>query len=73
MLDTLNIECLLEAIDDYVEASAEERSERDRYDVYSWGYHGSPFIERKARCAARVKERFEKCVADAVDNIDEQP
>lgn len=66
MRDTLRIECLLEAIQNYSVASGEERKARESYDGYSWGYHGHRFIEAKERAAEEVDKHLNEIIAIAV-------
>lgn len=58
MRDTLKIECLMEALDAYGEAAANERRAREEYEGYSWGYFGRGYIEAKESAAEKVQEHL---------------
>jgi len=66
MRDTLKIECLLEAMDSYASASTEERTAREAYDGYSWGYYGYRYIEAKERAAEEVQKHLRAFIAEEI-------
>jgi hypothetical protein len=62
MRDTLKAECVLTAVTRYIDAKVEHDLARSRYDGYSWGYHGSSYIQAMEDAA----EAFEKALADLI-------
>jgi len=64
--DTLNIECLMQAINEYADAKSERDKARDEYDGYSWGYHGSHFEDSVAKKAAEVKNQLRATVREMI-------
>ncbi len=56
--DTLAIECLLQAADDYADARREHDEARDAYTGYSWGYYGRHLVEAKEKAAAEFMVRL---------------
>lgn len=64
MRDTLKIECLLEALENYMEARHEHDKARDEYTGYSWGYYGRDYIEKKEKAAEVFQEKLEEIVKE---------
>ena len=65
MKDTLPIRCLVEALQDVIEAEHEEREARDRYTEgggYSWGYHGQSYIEAREKAAEAFGKRLDEYI-----------
>ena len=44
--DTLEIECVVQALQNYLEAKQAHDEARNQYDGYSWGYYGRHYVER---------------------------
>lgn len=62
MRDTLNIECLIQALDQYMAASREEAEAREKYEGPSWGYFGRDYIETKEKAAEEVQKRLDQYI-----------
>ncbi len=58
MRDTLQAQCVLEAITRYNEAKSEHDKARDAYDGPSWGYYGSEYIDRMEDAAELFQNQF---------------
>ncbi len=56
--DTLQVRCLLEALNRYSAADYEERTEREKYDGYSWGHFGYHLIEAREKAAIEFMGRL---------------
>lgn len=67
MMNTLGIECLMQAMANHAEAVADEREARSRYTGYSWGYHGREYIQRVEDAAAEVEKRLNEYIDARVD------
>lgn len=67
MIDTLEIECLMQAISEYDEARQEERQACTNYDGYSWGYHGASFIQAREKAAEDVQNRLNKIIDERIE------
>lgn len=62
MRDTLQIESLIQALDNYYDAKKEEEEARERYDGRSWGYFGRSLIEAKERAAEDIQKRLDEYI-----------
>lgn len=69
-LQILSIDAVMSAMANYAMAQGEHDVARDKYDGYSWGYHGSSYIdavESAQEHAERVLEQYiEACVERAL-------
>ena len=65
--DTLSAECLVQSLQNVIDAKTEHDNERDSYDGYSWGYHGHLLIEQMRRAAREFEERLEEYIDQAID------
>lgn len=67
--DTLEIECLVQALDRYTEAAAEVKKSRDESDNPSWEYFSRHLIDAKNDAASdfgeRLNEYIDKRIAGA--------
>lgn len=63
MRNTLKTECLVQALENVVEAKQEHDKARDEYDSPSWGYYGHHFVKRMEDAA----EDFEKRLDDYIE------
>lgn len=64
--DTLKSECVLDAIEQYMDAKLAHDKARDAHEEeggYSWGYHGHNYIRRKEEAA----EAFDKALMTLLD------
>lgn len=73
MKNTLEIECLVQAFQNAVEAKVEHDKARDEYTGYSWGYHGHSYVQAMENAAddlgKRLDELIEKRVLAAVKHV----
>jgi len=60
---SVDIEDLMRSLTTYIQVSQDERIARDKYDGYSWGYHGSSLL---AECHEAAKV-FEGRLNDYID------
>ena len=65
--DTIDIECLAEALLAYNDAKRDHDAARDRHQGPSWGYHGQYEIQRKQEAATEFADRLKRCVDGLVD------
>ena len=69
--NTLEMECLIQALQNAVAAKIEHDTARAAYDGYSWGYHGRSLVEAMENAAQELSERLdtliEKKVAEALE------
>lgn len=69
-LQILSIDAVMSAMADYASAQSEHDVARDKYEGYSWGYHGSSYIdavESAREHAQSVLEQYiEACVERAL-------
>lgn len=65
--DTLKIECLAYALDEYLSAAREEAEARERYGGPSWGYFGASFIEAKERAAEEFGNQLDSYIDRKLD------
>jgi len=59
--NTLELECLIEALTAYVDAKKDHDQARNRHAEnggYSWGHYGQSEIERVERCAGDLGQRL---------------
>jgi len=72
--NTLTIECLVQSLQNLIEAKTEHDTARDKYEGYSWEYHGRHHVDAKAKAAADFEERLESYIELAIErklsNID---
>ena len=66
---SFDIQCLLDAIDQYIDAKNDHDKERDKSSGSSWGYFGHREIQRKEDAALQVKKYFNKCVDVRVEQV----
>lgn len=70
--NTLEVECLIQALQNVLEAKAEHDKARDAYEGYSWGYYGRSFVEDVEVAADEFGKRLaaliEKKVTEALDS-----
>lgn len=64
--NTLDIDCLMEAMSNYHDAKEAERRAYNAYDGWSWGYHGSEYVDAVARAAEAVRERLATVIQNTV-------
>jgi hypothetical protein len=62
MIDTLRIECLVQALENYMDTYHQEQVARLNYDGPSWGYFGRAMIEAKELAAFEVQNRLDDYV-----------
>ena len=71
MKNTLEVECLIQALQKVLEAKIEHDKERDGCDGYSWGYYGQRFVDSMENAAdefgSRLDALIEKKVTEALD------
>lgn len=56
--DSLEIECLIQALQNAVEAKVTHDRERDSYDDYSWGYYGRGYVDDMEKAADEFGNRL---------------
>jgi hypothetical protein len=61
-LETLSVSAVMAAMANFADASHEEETAREAYDGYSWGYHGSHYID----AVVKSREAAEKCLQDYI-------
>jgi uncharacterized protein YdiU (UPF0061 family) len=64
--DTLTIECLVQSLQNVIEAKTEHDKARDDYDGYSWGYHGRYLVDAMENAARDFEERLETYIDQAI-------
>ncbi len=57
--DRLDIQCLIQALSEYVEAKTAHDKALATYDGYSWGYHGQKEINRMHNAAVAFGYRLD--------------
>lgn len=62
MKDTLTLRCLLQALQNFVEAEREEQDQRSAYLGYSWDYFGQDYIQRREDAAAEFGKRLDEYI-----------
>jgi len=62
MIDTLEMEQLLEYIDRYQQAKDDEKKAFADYDGYSWGYHGAYWIDRRTQAAIDLQKALSEVI-----------
>ncbi len=67
--DTLKYECLLQAGQEFFAAAQEERSARERFSGYSWGYYGRDLIDAKDRAAGEFRDRLRELIRAEVKAV----
>jgi hypothetical protein len=69
--NTIEVECLIQSLQNAMEAKMEHDKAYDSFNGYSWGYHGRLFIEAKENAADEFGKRLdtliEKKVAEAME------
>lgn len=63
---TLEIECFLEAVGNYVSKRKCRDKARDEYEGYSWGYYGSSYENDVAGAAKEVSKYLKAFILDVV-------
>lgn len=69
MRDTLAIECLVQALGDYVDRARECDTERNRFHEgggTSWGYFGHSVIQRKEQAAEEFQKRLDQYIDEKI-------
>lgn len=64
--DTLAIECLVQSLQNVIEAKTAHDKARDDYDGYSWGYHGQSYVNSMENAARDFEERLENYIDQAI-------
>lgn len=68
--NTLEVECLIQALENALKARIDHDTARDEYGGYSWGYHGRPLVDAMENAAdefgTRLTSLIEKKVAEAL-------
>ena len=67
--DTLAIECLVQSLQNVIEAKTEHDKARDDYAEsggYSWGYYGEDYVRRMENAARDFEERLESYIEQAI-------
>lgn len=70
--DTFDIDCLVQAIENVMDAAREHDAARDEYTEnggYSWGYYGQRFIQRKEEAALELKNRLDAYIVKKVQQM----
>lgn len=66
MRNTLEIECLGQALENYMDAKQAHDKARDSYDGPSWGYYGYPYVEKMEDAAEDFQNRLDKYIDEKV-------
>lgn len=66
MRNTLEIECLGQALENYMDAKRRHDKARDEYEGYSWGYHGHHYVQEMENAAEDFQKRLDKYIDDKV-------
>lgn len=70
--NTIDIECLVQALQNVISAKNEHDKARDNYDGYSWGYYGWSYVQRMESAAdefgKRLDQLIEKKVIEVLEN-----
>lgn len=66
MRNTLEIECLGQALENYMSAKTAHDKARDSYEGYSWGYHGHSFVQAMEDAAEDFQNRLDKYISEKV-------
>lgn len=64
--NTLDLDCLIQALENYMSAKREHDEARDAYQGESWGYHGSHYVEAVEEAAKEFRKRLQTVVAAEV-------
>jgi hypothetical protein len=70
ILNTLDVECLIQSLGEYIEARNQHEKEYNEYDGMSWGYHGGGEygpIARLERCAEDFASRLNAYVDSRIE------
>ena len=65
--DTLTIECLVQSLQNIIEAKTEHDKARDNYDGYSWDYHGYEYSKQMQIAARDFEDRLENYLNQIID------
>lgn len=60
--DRIDVQAIVQAMQDYADARAEHEKARNEYEGYSWGYHGSGYINAMDRAAVEFGNRLDAYV-----------
>lgn len=64
--NTQDIECLGQALQNYIEAKREHDKARDEYEGYSWGYHGRFLVVAMENAADEFGNRLTALIDNRV-------
>ena len=66
MRNTLAIECIGQALENYMEAKHRHDKARDEYQGYSWGYHGGHYVQAMEDAAEDFQKRLDSYIEEKV-------
>jgi hypothetical protein len=64
--NTLEIECVVQALENYLDAKRTHDQARDRYEGYSWGYFGRDYVDRMESNAEDFGNRLNALIESRV-------
>jgi len=68
MRNTLEIECLGQALENYMGAKHSHDKARDQYEGYSWGYYGYSFVKAMEDAAEDFQKRLDAYIEQKVQS-----
>lgn len=66
-LQLLSIDAVMSAMANYAEAQSDHDVAREKYEGYSWGYHGSSYIDAVNSAKERAQEVLEQYIEACVE------
>lgn len=60
--DRMDIQCIVQAMEQYASAKREHDRAYEAYQGYSWGYHGAGYIDRMNEAAAEFGKHLDAYV-----------
>ena len=67
--DRMDMQCLLQAMENYVNAKRKHDRARDNYTGYSWGYHGSDYINAMNEAAVDYGEYLDRYIEARINAV----
>lgn len=65
--NTIDIECLIQSLQNLIDAKNKHDKERDAYDGYSWGYFGHSLVKDMEDAAEEFGNRLAEIIDKRVD------
>mgnify|MGYP001578847766 CR=1 FL=1 len=65
--NTIEVEGLIQALQNVLEAKMEHDKARDAYEGYSWGYHGRRLVDAVENAADEFGKRLDALIEKKVD------